>query len=284
MPRRIQTDVHGSVSRLLKGDYLLQPPAWYGPVLKNPPQLPPLHSSMNNNSQRLDSGNKPFITTNRNTKRRQLPNWKQSLGYSGKPNKIIYPSDKIRRQFFEDFPFEAFRAKNLTEGWEVYESKYDKLIQSVDGWTTLKQLTINPSSEDCIQFCLNLHHNHHLSLSIAYLRATNQFSALKAELEVQKQASVDEAEAYGAQFNKSELERGYELEETFLNNRLQKSSNSGASSQEYNQPLIKLQGKDATKLIPDLSMNHRAAQRVGYDQGKAYESLNVDDVPLKQRQ
>lgn len=110
-----------------------------------------------------------------------------------------------------------------------------------------------------------------MSLSLAYIHATNQFSALRAELEVQKQAAIDEASAYGGSFAPTEIERGHELEETFLNQRLNNSSSAAiGAGQESGQGLIKLSGKDASKLIPNISMPHQAAQRIGYEQGRAY--------------
>ncbi|TIB72298.1 hypothetical protein E3Q22_03601 [Wallemia mellicola] len=264
MPRRIQTEVHSSVSRLLRGNYLQQPPAWYAPVLRNLPSLPPMHATVERED--ILKQDKPFISGSRNTSKRKLPNWREDR----KPQKIVYPVDKIRRQFYEDFPFESFRSRSLTESYQVSDDRYETLCASPNGWSSLKQLTINPQPEDAIKFCLHLHNNHNISLSLAYIHATNQFSALKAELEVQKQAAIEEAAAYGASFAPTEIERGYELEERFLNSRLNKSgAPQSATTQDSRQPLIKLSGKEASKLIPN-SMSHRAAEQVGYEQGRAY--------------
>lgn len=142
MPRRIQTEVHSSVSRLLKGDYIQQQPAWYGPVLRNLPSLPPMHSRVHRDDIHKDD--KPFVSGSRNTSKKKLPNWREDK----KPAKIVYPVDKIRRQLYEDFPFESFRPQSLTEGWQVGESRYENLIRGRDGWTSLKQLTINPQPEE----------------------------------------------------------------------------------------------------------------------------------------
>ncbi|TIA87888.1 hypothetical protein E3P81_03755 [Wallemia ichthyophaga] len=273
MPRRIQTEVHTSVSRLLKGDYIQQQPAWFGPVLRNLPSLPPIHSRVQRDD--IHKQDKPFVSGSRNTSKKKLPNWRQDK----RPANIVYPVDKIRRQFYEDFPFETLRPQSLTEGWQVGEDRYENIIHTLNGWTTLKQLTINPNPEDAIKFCMNLHNSQNMSLSLAYIHATNQFSALRAELEAQTQAAIDEASAYGALFAPTELERGYELEETFLNQRLNISSSApNGASQETSQGLIKLSGKDASKLIPNISMPHQAAQRVGYEQGRAYRDAQNSPV------
>ena len=119
-----------------------------------------------------------------------------------------------------------------------------------------------------------------MSLSLAYLSSTNQFSAIRAELEVQKQAAIDEATALGASFAPTEIERGYELEDRFLDQRLSKSGAAASIGQESGQGLIKLSGKDASKLIPNISMAHQAAHRVGYEQGRAYNNAQ-DGISLE---
>jgi hypothetical protein len=36
-----------------------------------------------------------------------------------RPQEIVYPEDRVRRQFFKDFPFEALRPTSLVEGQDL---------------------------------------------------------------------------------------------------------------------------------------------------------------------
>jgi small subunit ribosomal protein S23 len=59
-----------------------------------------------------------------------------------RPVEIVYPEDRIRRQFFRDFPFEALRPTTLVEGIDIAE-------QGVNGleWTQLAQRGSYPTVE-----------------------------------------------------------------------------------------------------------------------------------------
>ncbi len=61
-----------------------------------------------------------------------------------RPQEIVYEEDKLRRQFFGDFPFEALRPTSLVEGREVRE------VNEVDGpeWTKLEQRGLYISVEE----------------------------------------------------------------------------------------------------------------------------------------
>lgn len=59
---------------------------------------------------------------------------------------LVFPEDKIRLQFFEDFPFEAMRAKTLTERQVV---KPDESLEG-ERWSRLDQRTVNPSAEESV--------------------------------------------------------------------------------------------------------------------------------------
>ncbi|KAJ6621118.1 mitochondrial ribosomal protein S25-domain-containing protein [Mycena sp. CBHHK59/15] len=150
MGRRIASQVHHQVSRLMQGNFLSEP-KWYQPSKLRRP------------------------------KTRPLP--------------IHYIEDDIRRQFFADHPFEAFRPTTLVE-------KGDIQMHEVNGarWTRLRQRGRNPTPEDAIQFALNLHQHHHVPLSQAYARAIAQFRSLRSEHHIATTFAVMEAEFLGGVF------------------------------------------------------------------------------------
>lgn len=118
MPRRIPIQVTQTVSRLLEGGYVKQPPAWYEPTLRHPPAaVPPRHNRERPDSdlpRALQSGardamlqaGRPRMNTKKKI-RAQLPPLR--------PQPIVYDADRIRRQFFRDHPWEAKRAATLVE-------------------------------------------------------------------------------------------------------------------------------------------------------------------------
>lgn len=59
---------------------------------------------------------------------------------------IAFPEDKIREQFFTDFPFEAFRAKSITERERIQPP------QTLTGkaWWSLSQVSLNPTSDESV--------------------------------------------------------------------------------------------------------------------------------------
>lgn len=63
---------------------------------------------------------------------------------NSRPMKIVFPEDEIRRQFFRDHPFEAYRPKSLAEGESVQAEKQPSGV----AWTELRQRTIVPSPEE----------------------------------------------------------------------------------------------------------------------------------------
>lgn len=61
-----------------------------------------------------------------------------------RPKDIVYAEDRIRRQFFKDFPFEALRPVSLVEGTFIGSTA------TVEGkeWTSLEQRGAYPTVEE----------------------------------------------------------------------------------------------------------------------------------------
>jgi len=118
----------------MRADYIKQQPAWYQAVLDYPPlPLPPKAP--------------PSRTAYDQQPSRRSPSAKLQPR-DPRPLPIYYIEDEIRRQFFRDHPFEAFRPTTLVEGGGIGGQ------HPVQGatWTRLRQRGRNPSSEEYSQF------------------------------------------------------------------------------------------------------------------------------------
>lgn len=63
---------------------------------------------------------------------------------------------------------------------------------------------------------MSLHEHHGLSLSQAYATSVTQFRALRSEHHIATRIATAEAEAYGAEFGMTEIEKGFLKEEEHL--------------------------------------------------------------------
>ena len=139
MVRRIACQVHKQVSRLTRAGFIKPPPVWYEAVLEHPPlPLPPRESPARTSYDILSSpsSNQPFASTA----------IKKKTQGSSRPLPITYVEDDIRRQFFRDHPFEAFRPRTLTEAGAI---EPEHPISGLK-WTRLNQRGGNPSPEEYV--------------------------------------------------------------------------------------------------------------------------------------
>jgi small subunit ribosomal protein S23 len=131
MPRRIASQVHQQASRLLRSNYLQQEPAWYKAVLENPPLPLPPRKALARTQYDLPPSNRAKLKP-----------------HGHRPLPIFYVEDDVRRQFFRDHPFEAWRPMTLVEGGRVAD---EHPIQGAT-WTRLSQRGRNPSADECVRF------------------------------------------------------------------------------------------------------------------------------------
>lgn len=134
MVRRFANQVHQQVSRLMRANYLKKEPAWYQAVLQYPPlPLPP--KAPPSRTEYDHKPLEPLIVPGQAVKLKKL---------GPKPLPVQYIEDDVRRQFFRDHPFEAFRPRTLVEGAGIEPS------HSVWGksWTRLRQRGRNPIPEE----------------------------------------------------------------------------------------------------------------------------------------
>lgn len=156
MPRRLGSSIPATVSRLLQAGYIQQPPAWFDAVGSVAPLRPSLTRKIPKQSK--EEGSSRASTSKQKQDDAQYA-WqgprrlssvkaKKSMKYSPpKPAPIqgLELHDKVRRMFFADHPFEAFRGLSLVEQGTVRESAIGPKGQQ---WTELRQRSINPSPDE----------------------------------------------------------------------------------------------------------------------------------------
>ncbi|KAK4052866.1 mitochondrial ribosomal small subunit component [Microbotryomycetes sp. JL221] len=243
--RKSATGVLQTVDRLLKSKtYLKSPPPAFYPMLSHPPapslvreQAPRTRDDLPQSStkpatpyqalcQRRDQGDQltddelnllkrgpqAYYATMPQTLTRRNPKLDARQGRkTARPLPIVFAEDQVRRQFFKDHPFEAYRPTSVNERDVVQQPRGPQGTQ----WTELRQRTIVPTPEDAIAFIVNLNSSHGIPMSQAYKHGLSQFRSLRAEHEMANRAAMLEASSHGAQF-RSEIQRGIALEDKVL--------------------------------------------------------------------
>lgn len=223
MVRRVASQVHKQVVRLQRKDYLDKEPLWLKAVLEHPPlPLPPKAPPA-----RFPPDGKPYDLPPR---RAAMSDKMLKKPEKARTSPIFYLEDEVRRQFFRDHPFEAFRARSMVESGLI-ESEHPVRGEA---WTRLSQRGRNPSPEEyvcdalslyicssstlnsAIRFAVNLYEYHGKPLTDAYTSSIAQFRALRAEQHIASQVAIAEAQAYGGVFKAGELEKGFLREQEYL--------------------------------------------------------------------
>lgn len=148
--RRIASQVHEATSRLLQSGSLREPPAWYSAVVAYPPLPLPPRAPPPRPDYDLPKGKHASHQHVHHTPQ------KHSRTPRPKVDAIEYPEDRIRRQFFMDHPFEAYRPRSLIENAAGVEADEGVTGQQ---WTRLRQRGRNPSPEEWVIpiFCRNIY-------------------------------------------------------------------------------------------------------------------------------
>lgn len=210
--RKIPSQVPQAMSRLIESRLVRTPPPWYNAVLANPPPVLPARQTTPRSrpgaAGKFDdlpvkrknpyAANEKGESSSVNTTATHLKQ-KHLRPPKPRPAPIVYPADRIRLQFFSDFPFEALRPTTLVEGREIIQPN----PINGSGWTSLAQRGAYPTVEDTIEFVLNLHENGK-SLTAAYAQATDEFVELRAAHEMATLAAAQEARMYGAEFKRDD--------------------------------------------------------------------------------
>lgn len=143
MTRRIASKVHQQASRLLQAGLLTNRPAWFQAVIDHPPLPLPPRSPPERHAYDLPPQK---ATYSHSQTAHHIPS-KHLRTPKPRPLPVHYLEDDLRRQFFKDRPFEAFRPTTLVEGGAVE----DEHPVNGEAWTRLRQRGRNPTPEECVQ-------------------------------------------------------------------------------------------------------------------------------------
>lgn len=117
--RNVAGQVPVAVSRLMRGGYVKQEPAWLRATLESPPLPPPYNRAKKTEAhheyiRRLQQGLKTD-----NIERKLHKNHMYNV-----PT-IRYLADRVRTQFYKDHPWETARPLTLVEPDELVAAQYD---------------------------------------------------------------------------------------------------------------------------------------------------------------
>ncbi|KAG0373276.1 MAG: mitochondrial ribosomal protein S25 [Linnemannia gamsii] len=222
--------VHSYVTKLLKANLIRNPPVWYPAASLAPPsptflrerdpsgakphaQLPfEKEAEIRQKIEALASGAPAPASTEasahkeltRSSRSQKHLRWKTE-----RPQKIVYPEDKLRRRFYEDHPWELRRPRCLIEtSGDGTRRKWTSLLQP---GRSIADLT----GEDVIQYQLYLMTTGK-SEREAYHVATEEFYLHRAQEETEARVAKAQAMAFGLKPRRSFVMNGLKREEAAL--------------------------------------------------------------------
>ncbi|KAL0088489.1 mitochondrial ribosomal protein S25 [Phycomyces blakesleeanus] len=171
------------VSNLLKGDLLKKAPVWL-PVLQSIPPGPSIIRAQHHNPievAALDESKEAFRQSNtRNTVAATRHKQKHLRTKPPRPVAIVYPEDKLRRQFYRDHPYELARPKVLVENnTGLNRTDFSKLL--------LPEMNLyEVDGEAVVKYQLYLMTHEKMPERKAYAKATSEFYEIRALQEQQE--------------------------------------------------------------------------------------------------
>lgn len=129
------------------------------------------------------------------------------------PHKIEYFEDNIRTLFYQQHPWELARPKLVVETDGKDSQRQD--------WSRLDQLSKRLDGESVVQHTLYLLKNdpefkNSESWLPAYEKARAKYYRLRIREDTRTQVAIEEANLFGAVFGKTEIEKGYDVEEKYI--------------------------------------------------------------------
>ncbi|KAJ2610925.1 mitochondrial ribosomal small subunit component [Coemansia sp. RSA 1365] len=105
-----------------------------------------------------------------------------------RPPKIVFPEDRLRREFYKNHPFETYRPRILME-------LTGKTNQE---WKQLTDGTGQVTGENVIRYQYYLMQARGMTREAAYAQATREFYAVRAREDAESKTAQEEARFYGA--------------------------------------------------------------------------------------
>ncbi|KAF9191408.1 mitochondrial ribosomal small subunit component [Haplosporangium sp. Z 767] len=222
--------IHSYVTKLLKANLIKNPPVWYPAATLAPPSPTFLRerdpSAASPKAQLLfekkaeerlkkeaeEAGTTPPSASASRTHKelsRSSRSQKHLRWKSVRPKAIIYPEDKLRRQFYEDHPWELRRPRCLVEtSGDGTRRNWKTLLQKGQ---SIAELT----GEDVVQYQLYLMSTGK-SEREAYHIATEEFYLYRAQEETEARVAKEQAMAFGLKPRRSFVLNGLRREEEAL--------------------------------------------------------------------
>lgn len=193
-------------------------PAWFRVVAKNPPTQNLAYKAHNLEYYKEKSvednvrPEEPNQETGFYSTRRARHHSTQTK-HLFTPHKIEYFEDNIRSLFYQQHPWELARPKLVIET--------DGKDQSRQDWSRLDQLSKKLDGESVVQHTLYLLKNdpefkNSDSWLPAYEKARAKYYRLRIREDTRTQVAIEEANLFGAVFGKTEIEKGYAIEEKYV--------------------------------------------------------------------
>ncbi|KAK0561001.1 mitochondrial ribosomal small subunit component [Tilletia horrida] len=301
MSRKIAGQVSTNVGRLLRGGYLKEEPVWYQAVVAHPPMppqprspiprpaddLPPGLTARRENLVKslLEDGAPAASSSSASasadgtavTKRARMSSKRlRALVPDLHPQPIFYLQDRVRRQFYRDHPWEAYRPRTLVEMDKVVVIDKSTPLGAPEDARELRAWGRNPGPEEVVACTVHLHQQHGLSLSQAYHHTIASYHALRAEHETASRFAVLEAEAYGANMGMTETTRNFLREhrrifgtdklEDYAPAPVEAASGAGQQQQQQQQQQRQQQMPTMISLPPDQAPVQSPTMAVGAEQ------------------
>ncbi|RUS17062.1 mitochondrial ribosomal protein S25 [Endogone sp. FLAS-F59071] len=209
--RLAPTQLHKHIANLLKGGLLKEPPIWFPVVHAFPPGPSIIHSQIPNpNLSGQDPIELEVLAALRPARTRTAVRHqhKHLRTRPPRPRAIVYPEDRLRRQFYRDHPFELQRPRIMVENDEGFNrTDFSKLLLD----------EMDPSmvtGETVIKHQLYLMINEGKTEREAYALATADFYRVRQLEELHERAVRDEIVKHlGPDYAKVNSWRAIELEE-----------------------------------------------------------------------
>lgn len=158
MPRRHAAHIPFALSRKLERGFIKKPPPAYAVIINHPPGPSLVRQPVNRAEEDLPLRLRPSNLDDKSV-RRALADRKP------RPMPIEYPAlDALRRAFYRDHPFEAYRPMSLMEGGSAGGNERIREVDKdecwIGGnvgerrWTLLHQKTKRPSADEWANFPL----------------------------------------------------------------------------------------------------------------------------------
>ncbi|EER26154.1 mitochondrial ribosomal small subunit component [Coccidioides posadasii str. Silveira] len=185
-----------------------QTPCWVDIVSEIPPatvlvrNLPQQHALVQQRVKTLPGKSRPQTVIEEREIRR-IKTKKASRMFQ--PMQIRYEEDELRKQFFQDHPWELARPRVVLETNGNDHARYD--------WSRLQQRGKRLDGESVVQRQLYLLNNvPDITKGEAYDIARREFYQLRLQEDIERRVAQEEARATGAYFGPDMMQVGMELE------------------------------------------------------------------------